>query len=178
MIHRKGGFANVEMIFDGKTLTVLGKAANVYAQADAPGTIDALIDALRERFKVPAPGADLLMTDLGDALMAGVTEVKDLGSGVVDGVECDHFAGRGENADWQIWVAQGEQPYPCMYVITSRDVEGGPQFSWRVRDFRTGADAEQASFAFENTSGATQVDIAELEGAGDLPENFKLGAQK
>src|SRR5256885_971968 len=43
---RAGGFANVEMIFDGKTLTLLGKDANLYAQAEMPGTIDHLVDEL------------------------------------------------------------------------------------------------------------------------------------
>src|ERR1700730_9336750 len=41
---RTGGFSNVEMVFDGKTLTLLGKNANLYAQVDAPGTIDQLVD--------------------------------------------------------------------------------------------------------------------------------------
>jgi hypothetical protein len=35
---RKGGFADVEMVFDGKTLTMLGKDANAYTQVEAPGT--------------------------------------------------------------------------------------------------------------------------------------------
>src|SRR5215831_9857827 len=29
---RTGGFANIEMVFDGKALTLLGKNANLYAQ--------------------------------------------------------------------------------------------------------------------------------------------------
>src|ERR1700730_2574493 len=41
---RTGGFSNVEMVFDGKALTLLGKNANLYAQVDAPGTIDQLVD--------------------------------------------------------------------------------------------------------------------------------------
>src|SRR5690348_1347207 len=32
---RSGGFADVEMVFDGKTVTVLGKNANAYAQVAA-----------------------------------------------------------------------------------------------------------------------------------------------
>src|SRR5215472_10518350 len=35
---RTGGFANVEMVFDGKTLTLLGKNTNLYTQVEAPGT--------------------------------------------------------------------------------------------------------------------------------------------
>src|SRR5271166_5151083 len=41
---RTGGFANLEMVFDGKTLSLLGKNANVYTQIEAPGTIDHLVD--------------------------------------------------------------------------------------------------------------------------------------
>ena len=33
---RAGGFADIETFFDGKTLTLLGKSANVYVQVDAP----------------------------------------------------------------------------------------------------------------------------------------------
>ena len=41
---RTNGFANVEMVFDGKTLTLLGKNTNLYTQIEAPGTIDQLVD--------------------------------------------------------------------------------------------------------------------------------------
>ena len=61
---RTGGFANVEMVFDGKTLTLLGKNANLYAQVDAPGTIDHLVDELRDKYHRPVPAADLLMSCL------------------------------------------------------------------------------------------------------------------
>ena len=115
---RKGGFANLEMVFDGKTLTLLGKNANLYAQVDAPGTIDQLVDVLRDKYHRPVPAADLLMSDPYKELMPPVTDVKDLGSGVIHGIECDHLAFRTKEVDWQIWIAQGARPYPCRYVIS------------------------------------------------------------
>jgi len=60
---RTGGFANVEMVFDGKTLTLLGKNTNLYTQLEAPGTIDQLVDVLRDKYHRPVPAADLLMSD-------------------------------------------------------------------------------------------------------------------
>src|SRR5689334_12099868 len=36
---RDGGFSSVEMLFDGKTLTVVHKDANTYARTPVPGTI-------------------------------------------------------------------------------------------------------------------------------------------
>jgi hypothetical protein len=47
---RKTGFSDTETVFDGKTLTILGKIQNSYVQAEVPGTIDTLIDQLRDRF--------------------------------------------------------------------------------------------------------------------------------
>ena len=58
--------------------------------------------------------------------MADVIDVKDLGSGVIGGVECDHLAFRTKEVDWQIWIAQGNRPYPCRYVITSSKVAQAP----------------------------------------------------
>src|SRR5688500_3896216 len=61
-ITRTGGFADVEFLFDGKTLTLLGKTANLYGQLEVPGTIDHLIDELRDKHGKPVPGADLLLS--------------------------------------------------------------------------------------------------------------------
>ena len=124
-ITRTGGFADVEFLFDGKTLTLLGKTANLYGQLEVPGTIDHLIDELRDKYGRPVPGADLLLSNINDQLMATVVDVKDLGSGVIGGVECDHLAFRTKEVDWQIWIAQGSRPYPCRYVITSTTVAAG-----------------------------------------------------
>ena len=80
----------------------LGKTANLYGQLEVPGTIDHLIDELRDKYGKPVPGADLLLSNIYDELMATVVDVKDMGSGVIGGVECDHLAFRTEEVDWQI----------------------------------------------------------------------------
>src|SRR5262249_60994149 len=54
---RSGGFANVELVFDGKTVSLLGKEKNLYAQADVPGTIDNLVDVFRDKFHRPLSAA-------------------------------------------------------------------------------------------------------------------------
>ena len=112
-ITRHGGFADVDAVFDGKTLSLIGRNANVYGQVDVPGSIDHLIDELRDKYHRPVPGADLLQSNLSDALMPLVTDVKDLGSGVIGGAECDHLAFRTDKVDRQIWIADGARPYPC-----------------------------------------------------------------
>ena len=169
---RAGGFANVETIFDGKTLTVVGKNANLYTQIDVPGTLDHLIDELRTTYHRPVPGADLLMSNVYDELMPDVTDAKDLGSGVIGGVECDHLAFREKEVDWQIWIAQGAHPYPCRYVITSKQVEGGPQYSVQISDWKAGSEVAADDFAFRNETGARQIDMNDIGDTDELPKQF------
>ena len=69
---------NVEMVFDGKTFTIVGKDANIYAQADVPGTVDQMVDKIRDKYRKSIPGADLLLSNVYDELMRDVVEVKDL----------------------------------------------------------------------------------------------------
>ena len=172
---RSSGFADVEMFFDGKRLILLGKDLNIYAQQDVPGTVDHLVDELREKHNRPLPAADLLLSDSYDALMLDVVDVKDLGSGVIGGVECDYLAFRAKEVDWQIWIAQGERPYPCRYVITSKFMGGGPQYSIQIRDWKTGDEVAATDFSFKNSTNAEKVELKNLEGTDELPEHFVIG---
>jgi hypothetical protein len=177
-ITRTGGFAEVEFLFDGKTLTLLGKTANLYGQLEVPGTIDHLIDELRDKYGKPVPGADLLLSNINDQLMATVVDVKDLGSGVIGGVECDHLAFRTKEVDWQIWIAQGSHPYPCRYVITSTTVEQAPQYSLTIRDLKTGDEVGAEDFSFKNATSAKKMDLADLPNMDELPQIFAVGGRK
>jgi len=176
---RTGGFVDVEMLFDGTTLTLVGHNANVFAQTDMPGSIDQLIDELRDTYGLPLPAADLIVSNPYEALMSEVVDVKDLGSGVIGGVECDHLAFRTDEVDWEIWIAHGERPYPCRYVITSRDVPQAPQYTIEIRDWRTGDEVAADDFAFERSDGASEIEFEELsEMLRGLPEHFSIGDEQ
>ena len=175
---RSGGFADIETVFDGKTLTILGKNMNIYTQVAIPGSIDHLVDELREKYNRPLPAADLLTSDSYDGLMEDVVDVKDLGSGVIGGTECDHLAFRKKDVDWQIWIAQGSRPYPCRYDIATKVVAGSPGYSIQIRNWKTGSDVASGGFSFTPPPGARQVDVADLatlKDMSDLPSNFRIG---
>lgn len=169
---RANGFTNVELVFDGKTVSILGRDANAYIQKELPGTIDHLIDELREKYHLPLPAADLLVTDSYAALMEGVTDVKDLGSGMVGGKKCDHLAFRAQDVDWQIWIAEGDHPYPCRYTIATKGLAAAPQYSIDVRGWRTGADVASDDFAFAIPAGATELTVEKAAELGDVPPIF------
>ncbi len=174
---RDGGFTNVELVFDGKTLTLLGKNENAYIQVEAPGTIDHLIDELRTKYHRPVPGADLLLSNVYEELMPSVVDVKDLGTGVIGGVECNHFAFRAKEVDWQIWIAQGDRPYPCRYVITSL-TPAQPQYTLDIRSWKTGAEVAADDFSFKNPTNAQKVELDRLKDVDELPSSFETKGGK
>lgn len=178
-VRRTGGYADVELVYDGKLISIYGNNAKSYVQADAPGTIDKMIDALQARSGAGMPGADLLLSNVFDELMATVIEGKHIGQGVVDGVECEHLAFRTPDTDWQIWIETGARPVPHKYVITSKTLAGAPQYTLRIKGWKTDA-LDAAAFAFVAPANATKVD---LEGAAiaefdELPPGTPTGAKK
>ena len=162
-VARSGGFADIEILFNGKTLTLLGKNDNIYVQADAQGTVDQLIDQLGDKYNRPLPAADLLLTNAYSELMQDVYDSKDLGSGVINGVECDSVAFRKDDVDLQIWIAQGNRPYPCRFVVTSRRMNGAPQYIMQFRDWRTGADVATVDYSFTAPANARKIELTEIK---------------
>ncbi|HEX7563228.1 MAG TPA: DUF2092 domain-containing protein, partial [Bradyrhizobium sp.] len=136
---RTGGYADVEIVFDGKTVSAIGKNVNAYTQFEAAGSIDQLISKLRGTGAIAAPGADLLGAHIYDDLLADVIVAKHIGRGVIDGVECEHLAFRDRDVDWQLWVEIGDHPIPRKYVITSKGVGGAPQYTLRIKEWKTDA---------------------------------------
>lgn len=177
-VTRDGGFADVEMSFDGKTLTLLGKNLNLYTQLDVPGTIDHLVDELKDTYHRPLPAADLLLSNSYDELMLDVVDVKDLGSGVIGGVECDWLAFRTKDVDWQIWIGHGKRPYPYRFVITSKLVSGGPQYTIQTRGWKAGGEVAATDFHFKNPTKAKKVELKDLKGTDALPDHFMKGDAK
>jgi len=175
--HRVGGYADVALVFDGKTASIYGKNINGYVQFNAPGSVDQLIAALRAGYGVALPGADLLQSNAYDALVAGVMEAKHIGRGVIDGRECEHLAFRNADTDWQLWVEVGEQPIPRKLVITSKTMNSAPQYTLRIKSWKTGIKPVADAFTFVPSAGATQIKPEALIELDELPQGAPSGAQ-
>ncbi|MET4690888.1 hypothetical protein ABIA19_006149 [Sinorhizobium fredii] len=168
-VTRTGGYTDVELVFDGKTVSVLGKDSNTFAQIELPGSLDQMIDRLRAEHSIEMPGADLLLSNMYDELIAGVIEAKHIGHGVVDGIECEHLAFRNQETDWQLWVERGPAPIPRKYVITSKTMAAAPQYTLRIKSWDTDTPPDAKSFAFAPPQGAKSVEFNALADVGELP---------
>lgn len=174
-VSRMGGYTDVELVFDGSTLTVNDRANGSYAQA-AAGSVDEVIGKLRDQYLVEAPGADLLLSNSYGALTENVIDAMHIGEGVIDGVECQHLAFRTEETDWQIWIQSGERPIPRKYVITSKTVTGAPQYTLRIKEWKTDAQVADNAFTFSPPGSAKKVEFKELAVIDEVPPGTTTGA--
>ena len=176
--HRVGGYADVALYFNGKTASVYGKSLNGYATIDAPGTVDQLIDALRQGHGVALPGMDFLHSNSYERLVADVLEAKHIGRGVVEGVECEHLAFRNFDTDWQVWIDVGDKPMPRKLVITSKTINSAPQYTFRMKTWKTGVATPASAFTLEPPAGAAQLDPNALIDLDELPPEAPAGDRK
>jgi len=176
-VTRTGGFADVELTFDGTTLMIHGKNLGAYASIDAKGSVDELFERLTDA-GVEAPGADLLAANVFDLLMTDVIDAKHISSAYVGGVECAYLTFRTPEIDWQIWIEAGDKPIPRRYVITSKHVGQAPQYTLEISDFKSGADAAKVSYKIDIPKSAKKVDLAELQSLDELPEPAQKGESK
>ena len=166
---RKGPYADVELTFDGKVISLYGKAMNVFAQIDSPGpSIDEAVEEFRMSTGLDAAGADLMSSDPYSVLTEGVTEGRLVGDAFVGGVACDHLAFRADGVDWQLWVRKGDEPLPLKYVITTKWVTGAPQYSLRLSNWNVAPTIDSKQFSFTPPAGAKKLAEIYSDEVGEL----------
>jgi hypothetical protein len=78
----------------------------------------------------------------------------------VNGVECEHLAFRNDDTDWQIWVQVGPNPIPCKFVITSKAMASGPQYTLLITDWKSDATIPSDAFTYNTRARAARASRA------------------
>jgi len=154
-------------MYDGKNFTVYSPLLGFYATVPAPATNREVLDTIYDRFGISLPLEDLFRWGDGSnaARLQALQSAYEVGTATIDGVETDHFAFREAAVDWEIWIDQGDQPFPRKLVIIDRDDPARPTFiahlTWQMNP--TFADSD---FTFVPGPDAKQIHLASYEGAG------------
>jgi hypothetical protein len=130
--------------YDGKTLTLYNPEDKYYATVTAPDTLEGM-------------------------LKQDVTNGFVVGKAVVGGVKCDHLAFSGPHVDWQIWIADGDQPLPRKYVITTKQLAGEPQYTVVMNNWNTQPNLTDAEFEFVPPKDAKKIDFISHATTGTSP---------
>lgn len=165
---RQGRFADAELLYDGRKLTIYGKTSNAYVQKDLAGTIDDALNELEGGMGLSLPGSDLLLAAPYAALASGVTGSGYFGRAFVGGIECHHLAFRKANVDWQLWVKVGDDPLPMKYVITTKWMTGAPQYSVQMSNWNVKPVVTKGQFTFAVPKGAKKLESLPVDETGEI----------
>lgn len=160
---RLGEAAQLSFYYDGKAVTLYGHRMNLYATAPAPATLDETIDFARQNLDLDAPAADLLYTKPYDVLMEDVVSGKYITTAVIDGKTCHHLAFRGHETDWQIWIEDGARPLPHRFIISSKKVNGSPDYTVELTKWDLNPKISADLFTFAPPPKAQRIEFAGLK---------------
>jgi hypothetical protein len=150
-----------EYYYDGKSFVISDPDANVFVKKSAPGTIDQTIALLRDTYESDPPLSDLLESDLYKSHMDGVEAASYLGKTRLRGKDVHHIAFASRGMDWQVWIADGDQPLPVMLQILQRDEMFWPSYQAWFTKWEFGQDAPDGMFVFEEPKDAMETQFVE-----------------
>lgn len=151
-----------QYFYDGSTFTVYSPRMHYYAQVAAPGTIIETINVAEQRYNVFLPLTDLFYWGTPQDESENITSAQRIGFARIGGATADQYAFRQGDVDWQVWIQRGDRPLPLKMVITSRTIEGQPQFSSVLR-WNLNPRFERTAFAFTPSAEARRIQIAANE---------------
>ncbi len=161
-VERSGDLGARSFWYDGRTLTVLDKAANVYASVSVPDTIEKMLDHVIEEYDLTIPLADLLFHRRYDTLSAEAQSGRYVAVHKIGDTDCHHLAFRQETIDWQIWIDTGKIPLPRKILITYKNEPGRPQYSATMDKWNLSPKSSDQMFKFQPPADAQRIEMDEL----------------
>src|SRR5262245_10417664 len=145
--------------YQKRSLIMLDRSMNLYGVMEVPGNIDAVLDAVEERFGIEIPLGDVLVADPYKNVMDSTDSAEDLGMVTMLGTVCHHLAFTGVNADAQVWIADGPKPLPRKIVINFKNIAGSPQVTQIYSDWDVVTPISDSVFTFVPPDGANKITV-------------------
>jgi len=148
------------VVFDGKDMSVYSTDSAVFAQVAQPADLDTAVMYLLEGLKLRLPLAPLLLTNFRQILESRVVEAEFVETTDMFGQSADHIAARTDAMEFQVWIADGEQPWPLRIVMTYNQLEGWPQFRANLSNWDASPKFDQTQFVFKPARDAKRIPFA------------------
>jgi hypothetical protein len=95
--------------------------------------------------------------------MQDVTFAVVVGKTFIGGVRCDHLLFSRPGVDFQVWVADSDDPLPHKYVVTDTGTPGWVSVTTVMSDWNVAPAVGDARFNFVPPQGAKKIDFMPLE---------------
>jgi Predicted periplasmic protein len=161
----RGDFFPYDFYFDGKKIMAYSPEKNFYAEKDAPGTVDSVIeDAYRKEGK-SFPYADILITEPYGLMTKDLEQAVYVGRSTIGEMKTIHLAFINKEVEWQIWIGI-EDHLPRLVYATYLDDISEPSYTVEFSDWKLNEPVPAETFTFLNTSNAVKVDFSKSSASG------------
>lgn len=138
----------LEYFYNHKQFTLYTPRKHFYVSVDAPATISAAMAAIEDKYGLSLPLSDIFLWGTEMAPTDAIEAAFLVGTGRVNGQDCQHYAYRQAEVDWQLCIADGDQPLPLKMVITTTDIAIQPQYVATIKwDLTPNIKADSFTFA-------------------------------
>jgi len=148
---------------DGE-FTLLKQPANLWARIDVPLDLSEAVTRLSEEYHIAVPFVDLLSGDVAELWLGDdVLSVDYIGESWVEGWWTDHVAVRKPGVEFELWIRQGDEPFPVKMAMVLTDEPGLPGHTVRFRGWSTKI-SEDLIPSFTPPEGSEQIEAAPVNG--------------
>jgi len=148
------------LIYDGKTAMMVLDDGKKYASLPVPATIDGMMRVVIGHFGVDFPLADFITESPTKAFLAGVTAGREVGSAMIDGVQCRHLVfSQPPGIELELWLEANDRSLPRRLIVTYHSLPGEPNFVAEFSDWNFAVHPPDAEFQFEPPDGAEQLQL-------------------
>ena len=148
------------VLFDGKEITTYDEPSRVYAQAPQPGSVDDTLVYFVRDLGLRLPLAVLFVSRAPAELERRVKSVEYVQKTGIFGTPAHHIAGRTDTVDFQVWIADGDQPLPLRAVPVYKTAPGQPQFRAQLSEWNLAAEPPDSLFMFTPPADANRIPFA------------------
>ena len=158
-----------EMIFDGRTFTVVDGLNNFYSKAPLPGTLDRVPGHLAQVYGFQPPLAEFIVSDPYTGIKERVESVSYLGKGSVNEggktVPCQRIGLQGGLADAELWLAVTDS-LPRRLKLTTTKTAGSRVImdvdflTWDLQ-----AQVSDSAFRYQPSAGSEETPMISLSEA-------------
>jgi len=160
---KRGDGPAFDVYYDGQKFSGVDEKLGVYAEMDAPATLDDLIPAVMEKTGMYFPFADVLYSDVYGTLTKGLTHAYWVDKSTVAGMECDHLAFAAPGIEWQIWVGPEKDPLPRRVAVTYVGMERQPRFLVTFSDWDLTSAVSAKDFEIKKPAGSKAIEFKPIK---------------
>jgi hypothetical protein len=156
-VNAVGDLVNKQFFLNGDTLTLYDREKNVYATMQVPANIEGALDKAHNEFGLRVALTDLASPQLWEHASSKIEHSLYVGESNVRGVRCHHLSFDGNEVQFQVWIDTGKKPLPLKVVFTQKKLEGSPQWTAYLNDWKTAPHLSNTLFKFTPPKGAQKI---------------------